>query len=371
MKRLSFLVLLFLSFCAFSQEYYLLIGTYTNTGSKGIYVYKFNTATGEAKWISNTDSAANPSYLAISSNGKYVYAVDEQGGQKDGQISAYSFDRATGNLKLLNTQSSGGDHPCYVSVTKNGRWVTAGNYSGGSLAAFEVAKDGSLKPAAQVIQHEGTSINKARQEKAHVHSTVFSPKEDFLFVPDLGMDKVMIYKFNPSAKQPLQAAQPPFEMSKPGTGPRHFIFHPNGKFAYLIEELSGTVSAYQYSNGRLTNIQDIITHPQDFKGTIGSADIHLSPDGKFLYASNRGDENTITIFSVNPSTGKLALVGYQPTMGKTPRNFMIDPTGNYLLVANQNSNNIVIFKRNKTTGTLEATGKQIEVPAPVCLKMTK
>lgn len=370
MKRLPLLLALFLSISVFSQDYNLLIGTYTNTGSKGIYVYRFNTTTGEAKWVSNTDSASNPSYLAITPNGKYVYAVYEDGGQKGGQVSAYAFDKRSGGLKLINKQVSG-DHPCYVSVTKDGKWVTAGNYSGGSLAVFRVNSDGSLKPAAQTIQHEGNGASKSRQEKPHVHATVFSPKEDYLFVPDLGIDKVMIYKFNPSSAQPLTPAQTPFTEVKAGNGPRHFTFHPNGKFAYLIEELSGSVSAFQYGNGKLTAIQNIITHPEDYKGDIGSADIHLSPDGKFLYASNRGGENTITIFSVNPSDGKLKLVGYQSTMGQTPRNFMIDPTGNFLLVANQKTNNIVIFKRNKSTGTLEATGKQIEIPAPVCLKMVK
>lgn len=371
MKRLSFLLALLLSISAFSQEYYLLIGTYTNTGSKGIYVYKFNAATGEAKWVSNTENAPNPSFLAVAPNGKYVYAVYEEGGQKNGQVSAYSFDRKKGTLTLLNKQPSGGDHPCYVNVTRNNKWVLAGNYTGGSLAVFAVNKDGSLKPAAQVIQHEGSSINKARQEKAHVHSTIFSPKEDYVFVPDLGMDKVMIYKFNPASEKPLEPASTAFEAVKPGSGPRHFTFHPNNRFAYLVEEMSGTVSAYQYNKGKLTPIQNIATHPEGFKGAIGSADIHLSPDGKFLYASNRGDENTITIFSVNPFDGKLSLVGYESTKGEVPRNFMIDPTGNYLLVANQKTNNIAIFKRDKLTGKLQYTGKQIEVPAPVCLKMTK
>lgn len=355
----------------FSQNYNLLIGTYTNgnNGSKGIYVYRFNATTGEVEWVSNTDSASNPSYLSIAPGGKYVYAAFEQGG--GGKVTAYAFDKTTGKLKLINQQGTGGDNPCYVSTTKDGKWVTAGNYSSGNLAIFAVNSDGSLKPAVQTINHEGSGVNKGRQEKPHVHSTVFSPAQDYLFVPDLGIDKVMVYKFNAKAAKPLQPASQAFAASEPGSGPRHFEFHPNGKYAYLMEELTGTVVAYKYENGRLTRLQRIITHPEDFKGVIGSADIHVSPDGKFLYASNRGDENTITIFSVNQATGKLSLVGYQSTIGQVPRNFMIDPTGNYLLVANQKTNNIVIFKRDKKTGLLKDTGKQIEVPSPVCLKMVK
>jgi 6-phosphogluconolactonase len=221
------------------------------------------------------------------------------------------------------------------------------------------------------MQDSGTSVNTDRQEKAHVHSAIFSPDEQFLFTPDLGTDKIMIYAFDASSQEPLKPADPPFTEAGKGNGPRHFTFHPNNKFAYLIEELSGTVAAYKYSNGQLTFIERLITHPKNYKGDIGSADIHLSLDGKFLYASNRGDENTVTIFSVNPSTGRLNLKGYQSTLGKTPRNFLIDPTGNFLLVANQDSDNIVIFKRDKQTGLLKSTGVQIKIPRPVCLKMSK
>jgi 6-phosphogluconolactonase len=370
--RISFLsLLLLISFCATAQKFYLFIGTYTNKDSKGIYVYRFNAATGTAEWVSNTDSAANPSYLAVSPNEKYIYAVNETHGDNGGNVSAYTFDKTTGNLSLINQQSTGGDDPCYVSVSKNNNWVLVANYNGGSSAAFAANKDGSLNPYSQLLQDSGSSANTKRQEKAHVHSAVFSPTQDYLFTPDLGTDKVMIYKFNPNSQKPLNPAAPPYASVAAGNGPRHFTFHPNQKFAYVIQELSGTVGAYRYSKGKLILLQNIATHPADFKGDIGSADIHLSPDGKFLYASNRGDENTITIFSVNVTTGKLKLKGYQSVLGKTPRNFVIDPTGNYLLAANQNTDNIVIFKRNKQTGLLKATGKEIKVSMPVCLQMLK
>lgn len=368
--RITFLALILLiSLCSTAQKFYLFAGTYTSKDSKGIYVYNFDAATGTAELVSNTDSAANPSYLAISPNKKYIYAVNETHGDSGGHVSAYTFDKNTGKLSFINQQSSGGDDPCYVSVSKNNNWVVIANYNGGSCAAFPVNNDGSLSPYSQLMQDTGSSANTKRQEKAHVHSAVFSPAQDYLFTPDLGIDRVMEYKFNQNSQKPLTPATPPYTAVSPGNGPRHFVFHPNQKFAYLIQELSGTVGVYRYNNGKLTLIQSIATHPAGFKGDIGSADIHLSPDGKFLYASNRGDENTITIFSVNAAAGKIKLAGYQSVMGKTPRNFIIDPTGNYLLAANQNTDNIVIFKRNKQTGLLTATGKQIEISMPVCLQM--
>ncbi|MFN2439971.1 MAG: lactonase family protein [Chitinophagaceae bacterium] len=371
MKKISFLCFLFfMIYNVYSQSFYLFAGTYTNKGSKGIYIYQFNANTGAAKLISNTDSVANPSYLAISPDGKFVYSVNETGGNRPGFVSAFSFDNASGKLKFINSQPSGGDHPCYITIDKTNSWVVVGNYTGGNIAALPVNKDGSLKPYAQLIQHKGSGTNKARQEKAHVHATVFSPDQRWLFTPDLGMDALMIYPFTPSASQPFSEKKSAAVKVLPGNGPRHFVFHPSKKFAYLIEELSGSVAAYGYSNGKLKFLQRFATHPSNYKGAIGSADIHLSPDGKFLYASNRGDANTITIFSV-AQDGKLQWKGYQSTGGIHPRNFMIDPTGNWLLVANRDTDNIVIFKRNKQTGILAASGNEIKLSSPVFLKMIK
>lgn len=364
-----------LSFLLFSvvgkaQSFHLFIGTYTGTGSKGIYVYRFDTKSGDVEAISHTDSLANPSYLTIAPSGRYIYAVNETDARDTGYISAFAFDPKSGQMTFLNRQPSGGAHPCYVAIDKTGRWVVAGNYTGGSLALLSVNEDGSLQAPDQTIQHMGSSVNKSRQEKAHVHATVFSPDDRYIFSPDLGMDKVMIYRFDPKEKTMIKPAAQPFVISEGGSGPRHFTFHPNKKYAYLIEEMSGTVVAFAYKNGALTFLQRIATHPDGYKDAIGSADIHVSPDGRFLYASNRGDENTITIFSVDQKSGKLQVKGFQPTLGKTPRNFMIDPTGRFLLVANQETNNIVIFRRDQQTGLLEATGKQVEIPKPVCLKMS-
>lgn len=368
--RLTFLfAFIFISFFCSAQKFYLFTGTYTSTGSKGIYVYSFDASTGTAKWISNTDSTTNPSYLTVSKNGNYVYAVNETNGANPGRVSAFSFNKKNGALHLLNAQFSGGDDPCYVATNASDKWLTVANYTSGSAAIFPINKNGSLQPYAQLIKDSGSSINKDRQESAHVHETVFSQDNAYLFTPDLGMDKVMIYKFNPAGKKPLTPSNPPYVSIKPGSGPRHITFHPNKKFAYLVSELAGSVTAFKYNNGKFFQIQSISAHPEDFKGTIGSAEINVSPDGKFLYVSNRGDENTITIFSINSITGKLKLVGYQSTLGKAPRNFIIDPSGNFLLVANQDTDNIIIFKRDKKTGLLKETGEQIHVPKPVCLQL--
>jgi 6-phosphogluconolactonase len=371
MKKIFALVFVFASFYCSAQKFYMLIGTYTQKGSKGIYVYRFNAADGTAEWVSNTDSntVASPSFLAITPDEKHVYAVNESGAS-GGHVSAFSFDKNTGKLRFINQQQTG-DGPCYVAISKNNKWLTTGNYGGGNITVLPINSDGSLKPAAQTVQHTGKGVNKERQEKPHVHETVFSPDNNYLFVPDLGLDKVMVYRFDGAAEKPLSPATPPYVSVPAGSGPRHITFSPNKKFAYVIEEMGGSVGAYRYNNGKLTLIQQLDTHPAGYKGDIGSAEVEVSADGKFLYASNRGDENNIAIFAINPANGKLQLKGYQSTLGKAPRHFIIDPTGNYLLVANQNTDNIVIFKRNKQTGMLQETGKEIRVSMPVCLQVLK
>ena len=350
-----------------AQKTYMLIGTYTSGKSEGIYVYDFNTLTGETSYKSKI-KASNPSYLTVSPNQQYIYAAFELNGKTGGgKIGAYHFDKKTAELNFINEQSSNGDDPCFVTTDNSGKWVSAANYSGGSLAIFKVAKNGGLDSASTVIQHSGSSTNKDRQEKAHVHSTFFTKDSRFLLVPDLGMDKVMLYSFNQQTGKLHTAAQP-FAKTVDGSGPRHVAFSPNNKFVYLIQELTGKVVTYQYSNGKMKSVQEISAAEPGFTGFMGSADIHVSADGKFLYCSNRGDANTITIFKINPVNGKLAVVGFQSTQGKGPRNFSLDPSGNFLLVANQNSDDIIIFKRNKTTGLLTDINKKIDVGNPVCIK---
>ena len=344
-------------------NYYLLIGTYTRGNSEGLYVYKLNTETGEASYVSKA-TAANPSYLDLSPDEKFVYAVNEDASDK-GSVSVFSFDKKTGELKYIDKQTSGGDHPCYVAVDKTGKWVAVANYTGGSFSTLPIMANGTLG-VPTTIQHTGSSVDKERQDKPHVHSTVFSPDDKYIFVSDLGIDKVMIYSFNQGSGKPEPAAIP-FAKATAGYGPRHFTFHPNGKLAYLVEEMGGAVAAYKYKAGKLSLFQHISTYPADYKEKKWSADIHISPDGKFLYATNRTPANNIAIFSI-AKNGKLTPVGYESTKGDVPRNFTIDPTGNFLLVANQESDNIVIFKRDKQTGRLTDTGKRIQVGKPVCLK---
>ena len=350
-----------------SNQYDLIIGTYTSKDkTSGIHVYSFNSETGDFSFKSKTQNIPNPSYLAVTTDRKNLYSVSEAGGG-NGSIYAYSFDVPSGKLTLLNSVSSGGDGPCYVSVDEKRKYVFVGNYSGGSLTAVRVKEDGSLGSDSQTIQHEGSSIHKPNQDKPHVHAAVVSPDGHYLLVPDLGTDKVNIYRIEDGKSQPLTPAAQPFASVKAGTGPRHITFHPNGKYAYLVQELEGTVTAFAYNNGKLEAIQSLTMLADGFKGKVGAADIHTSPDGRFLYASNRGEANEIVIYAVEKD-GKLKFAGRQSTLGSTPRNFAIDPSGNYLLAANQNSDEIIIFKRDQKTGLLTPSGNKIAVSMPVCLK---
>ena len=362
------LFLLFFGVITVAQQPYLITGTYTTGKSEGIYVYQFNNGDGTVKEVSHI-KISNPSFVAVSPGEEFVYAVKEEASDsgKGGAIAAFSFNKKTGGLTYLNQQITGGDHPCYVSVDKTGKWVVAGNYTGGSLTVFPVQSDGSLGKASTIIQHTGSGPNKIRQASPHVHCAVFSDDNHFLYVPDLGIDKVMIYSFDEKTGKLIPARQP-YAVADPGAGPRHLCFDPTNKYAYLMEELSGTVVVYKIKKGKLNQKQLISTMPAGDTSFAGSADIHVSPDGKFLYASNRADANTIAIFKVNKKNGRLSFVGHQSTLGKTPRNFTIDPSGNYLLVANQNSDEVVVFKRDKETGLLLDTKNRILVGKPVCLK---
>lgn len=349
---------------------FLLVGTYTGTGSEGIYVYRFERTTGALTPVDTASGLTNPSYLVVGPDKKHVYAVSESG--DNSKVYALEFDPSAGKLSLLNEQPSGGNDPCYINIDSTGKNVLAGNYNGGSLSVLPVKEDGSIAAPVQTIQHTGSSIVAARQKDPHVHAVVFSPDWKQLFVPDLGIDKIVVYNYDSeNAFQPLTPATPPAVGIKPGGGPRHLEFSPNGKFAYVVHELSGQITCFEYKEGRLIPFQLVNAAPIAYKGTnFSGADIHVSPDGKYLYMSNRGDLNNLAIFKVNVSTGKLTLVGHQSTKGKSPRNFMIDYTGKFLLVANQDSNNIVVFKRNQVTGRL-AFVQETSVPKPVCLKMVE
>jgi 6-phosphogluconolactonase len=368
---LLFLIISVLSISVMAQEskeknYYLIVGTYTNEAkTNGIHVYTFDATSGDVQEKSTFTGITNPSYLTVSKDKKNVYAVSEAGDGKG--VNAFSFDSKTGKLTLQNTGSAGGNGPCYISVDDQKRWVFAGNYGGGSLSATKLNADGSLTTQTQVIQHEGSSVNKSRQDKPHVHAVVLSPDGRHLLVPDLGTDKVNIYRFDASKENPLTPGSPAFATANAGGGPRHLAFHPNGKWAYLVLEMEGAVTAFEFNNGKMEAKQTITMLDKGFTGKVGGADIHVSPDGKFLYASNRGEANDIVIYAIGKD-GKITYAGRQSSGINTPRNFAIDPTGSFLLVGNQNGNDIAIFKRDKKTGLLSATGKRILVDKPVCLK---
>lgn len=352
---------------AAQQKQYMLVGTYTSGKSAGIYVYTFDSRTGVAQLVDSARTS-NPSYLAVSPDQKFVYAVNEDAAPGiGGKVTAFRFHKQTGRLVQLNQQRSMGNHPCYITVDKTGQWVVVANYSSGTVAVLPVRKDGSLGEAVTVKQHEGRGVNQERQEGPHVHATVLSPDNKTLLVPDLGIDKVMQYAFNASNGS-LAAKATPFAKLGDGSGPRHLDFHPNGKWAYLIQEMGGTITAFTFKNGSLQSFQTISTLPAGFSESFSTADIHVSPDGKFLYASNRDAVNDIVIYKIHPSDGKLSLVGHQSTLGKTPRNFNFDPSAKFLLVANQRSDDIIIFRRNPQSGLLRDTGRKIDVGNPVCIK---
>jgi 6-phosphogluconolactonase len=371
MKTTLLLLMMLVCFFSIAQSgmnpgkiYNLLVGTYTVAGkSQGIYVYSFNTETGEFTYKAEEGSINNPSFFAITEDHKNIYSVSEEAG---GTISAFSFDAKTGKLVFLNSVSSGGSDPCYVSIDSKNKFVFVGNYTGGSVSAIPINADRSLSSTIQTFQHEGSGAL-SNQEKAHVHAAVLSKDNRYLFVPDLGTDKVNIYAVDVTKPKPLSIAEQASVSVAAGGGPRHFTFDPSEKYAYLIQEMSGIVTVYDYTNGKLREKQTVSMPADGFIGKIDAADIHISPDGKFLYGSMRGDINELGIYAIDQA-GNLSFVGRQSTLGRTPRNFSIDPSGNFLLVANQNSDEIILFKRDKKTGLLTDTGKKISVGKPVCLK---
>ncbi|HUH19826.1 lactonase family protein [Albibacterium sp.] len=350
------------------DKFDLLIGTYTNgtSTSEGIYVYTFDSETGTLEYKNEVKGIDNPSYIAISPDHKNIYAISESGGES--QVYAYKYDSSTGKLTFTNKESAGGQGPCYVSVDKTGSYVFTANYGSGSLAAVPLMKDGSLGSSVQEIYNKGNIID-GKEGASRMHSVVMSPDNNYLFAPNLGIDKIGVYHFDSKASsKPLTPAEPEFVNLAPGSGPRHFVFHPNGKYAYVIQELDGGITSFDYHAGKLSPKQTVSILPPDFKGKFGAADIHISPDGKFLYGSNRIDINEIVIYNIDENTGNLTFVGRQSSMGRIPRNFVIDPTGNFLLVANQDTNNIIVFSRNQKTGLLTPTDISLKIDRPVCLK---
>ena len=347
------------------------IGTYTQGDSEGIYVYRLNASSGELKFESKATGVESPSFLALHPEHRYLYAVNavrEVDGKPNGRVSAFGINPESGELTFLNHQLSGGPGPCHLSVDLTGRYVLVANYAGGSVAMLPIQADGSLGEATDFVQHAGSSVNPDRQEGPHAHSINIDSGNRYAFAPDLGIDKIMIYELDLTQGK-LNPNRPPWVQVHAGAGPRHFDFHPNGKWAYAINELDSTMTAFQYdsSGGVLTEIESVTTLPDDFDGTSHCADVHVSPSGKFVYGSNRGHDS-IVIFAIDEHTGRLTLVGHESTQGEIPRNFAIDPGGTLLLAANQMSDTVVSFWIDAETGKLNPTGHIAEVPTPVCLK---
>ena len=355
-----------------SEKYLVYVGTYTGGKSKGIYRFYLDMKTGKLTPAGVTEGIVNPSFLAIHPNCKYLYAVTEVGkikGKKSGGVAAFRIDPKDGSLTFLNDSLSGGGGPCHLVVDHSGKTVLAANYGGGSVCSIPIGKDGKLEKAASVIQHKGSGADPRRQKGPHAHSINVDANNRFAFAADLGLDQVLVYRLN-AAKGTLTANDPPFAKVPPGSGPRHFAFHPSGNFAYVINEMKLTVTTFAYDakKGVLTPLQTITTVPKGIatKG-FSTAEVQVHPSGKFVYGSNRGHD-TIAIFAVDQEKGTLTPVGHESTRGRTPRNFGIDPTGTFLLAANQTTGNLAVFRIDSKTGKLKLVGKPIEVPRPVCVK---
>ncbi len=354
------------------QTYIMYVGTYTaeSSTSKGIYAYRYDPGGAKLTSLGLAAQTTNPSFLAVHPNHRFLYAVNEVGnynGEKSGGVSAFAIDSTTGKLTLLNEVASKGADPCYITVDKTGKYVLVANYTGGSVAVFPVLEDGRLGEASAFIQHSGHGTNPERQEGPHAHSIDLSPDNRFAIVDDLGLDETLVYKFD-STKGTLTPNDPPFAKAAAGAGPRHFVFQPDAKFAYIINEMASTVSVFQYdaAGGVLRPRRTIASLPRSFTGHNDDAEIQVDASGKFLYASNRGHDS-ITVFTIDASTGTLTPVEYVPTKGQSPRHFAIDPSGSFLIAENEKSDNIVLFRIDSKTGRLTPTDKTIEVSQPVCV----
>lgn len=355
------------------QKFRVYIGTYNARDSKGIYLAELDVAKGTLSDPVLAGEAVNASFLGVHPTKKFLYAVSEitaDDGKKSGGVSAFAVDPATGKLTLLNQQSSEGGGPCHLVVDAAGKNVLVANYGGGSVAALPIGADGKLAKASSSIQHKGKSVNPQRQESPHAHSINLDAQNKFAFAADLGLDQVLVYKFDPS-KGSLAPNDPPFAKVAGGAGPRHFAFHPSGKFAYVINEIGNTVTAFQYdaAKGTLTEIQTISTLPADFTGTSYTAEVVVHPSGKYLYGSNRG-HNSLAAYAVDAETGKLTLLEVPSVGGKVPRNFNVDPTGKYVLVGNQDDDTISLLAV-QPDGKLKLLRNDVPAPMPVCIKFVQ
>ncbi len=350
------------------EEYLTYFGTYTrgDSESDGVYVSRLS-AVGKLSPPELAAETPNPSFLAIHPNNRFLYSASEMSGDPGGAVSAFAIG-GDGKLTLLNTVSSRGGGPCHLNVDATGRCLVVANYGSGSVAAMPVNADGSLGEAAGFIQHEGSSVDPRRQKGPHAHSVNFSPDNRFVIAADLGLDKLLVYRVDP-ANATLDPHDPPFAEVKPGSGPRHFTFHPNGKFAYVINEMASTVTAFAWDAqaGTLSEIETLSTLPAGFDGSNHTAEVRVHPSGRFLYGSNRGHDS-IAVFAIGQETGKLQFIETTPSGGTRPRNFSPTPDGRFLVAANQDTNNVVVFQVDQESGRLTPAGSEITVGSPVCVR---
>jgi 6-phosphogluconolactonase len=366
-RALFLSLFLLVTTAATAADYLVYAGTYTRSSSKGIYVYRFDSSNGKLKPAGLAAETLNPSFLVVDPSHKFLYAVNE-GGRGGNMVSAFAMDTKTGSLTALNQVSSNGEGPCHLAVDHSGRWLAVANYNNGTMALYPIHKDGRLGEAATVEKHEGSSVNPGRQRGPHAHEVVFSPDNRFLLLADLGLDKIFVYRFD-AAKGTLTPNDPAFAAVPPGTGVRHMAFHPNGRLLYAIEEMGSSITAFHYdtASGVLHDFQNISTLPEGFKGQSSGAEIAVNAQGTTVYASNRGND-TIAVFHVDPVRFTISVVDHAPVLGKTPRHFALDPTGQYLLAANQDSNDITMFRVQGSTGQLQPASRVVtDLVAPVCV----
>lgn len=354
-----------------ADKYWVFIGTGGGKLAKGIYRCEFDTTTGTLSKPELAAEAANPNFVAIHPNGKFLYAVANimANGKSQGGVIAYAIDGKTGALTKLNEQASGGAGPCHVNVDRAGKNVLIACYSGGSVNAFPIGDDGKLKEATGFVQHKGSGGDPKRQAGPHAHSINLSKDNRFAIVADLGLDQLLVYKLD-ADKGTLTPNDPPFTKTAPAAGPRHFAFAPAGNLAFVINEMDSTLSSLSYDpqKGTFKTLATVSTLPKDYKGTGNStAEVVVHPNGKFVYGSNRG-HNSIAAFKYDEKTGDMSPIGHATQDINTPRNFNIDPTGQYALVGSQGGNQVVVFKIDQQTGELKPTGNKVEVGTPICIR---
>jgi len=371
--RILFLLLTGLTFMSPSTpaaDPLVFISAFRPADEGAIHAFQFDASSGTLKPLKRTTDVDNPFFLAISPDRQFLYSIDAEkfGGKDDEFVAAYRITGRDGTLTRLNQQSARGTAACYLDIDASGKTVLVANYSTGSVAALPVQNDGSLGKAASFIQHSGSSVNPARQTGPNAHSIVVSPDNRFALAADLGIDKVLIYRLDAATAKIAANVTQPFAALPPGSGPRHLTFHPNGKYFYVINELKNTVTFFDYEteNGTLTERQNISTLPDDFTGTTHTADLKITPDGRFLYGTNRGHDS-IAMFRI-ADDGLLSHTGNEPSLGGGPQNLLITPDGRWLICANMPGNNVVVFTIDSDSGALTAHGEPVSIPMPSCIR---